>query len=177
MKKRFILFYTRSLSTVEISEAVNALEETFLVEVELGEELEPDRKCFNALRRQYISDCLLHQVKSKEVRDNENVKKIWIVGVDLYTNGFNFVFGQAELNGQAAVVSVNRLKGGVKSREIYLKRLRTEVVHEAGHIFGLEHCLNPYCVMYFSNNLKDTDRKGDKLCAVCTGKLRKTYDL
>ncbi|MCX7831908.1 MAG: archaemetzincin family Zn-dependent metalloprotease [Actinobacteria bacterium] len=172
--KHFLLYYTGSLSALEISEAVDALEKTFPVEVELGGEIEPDKRCFNELRRQYISDCLLHQIKLIGERDR---KKIWIVDTDIYTNGLNFVFGQAELNGKAAVVSVKRLKGGLESREIYLKRLRTEVVHETGHIFGLEHCPNPYCVMFFSNNLADTDRKGDNLCAVCREKLRIAYEL
>jgi archaemetzincin len=33
-----------------------------------------------------------------------------------------------------------------------------------GHTYGLQHCSDPKCVMYFSNTLGETDRKRDKFC-------------
>ena len=35
---------------------------------------------------------------------------------------------------------------------------------EMGHTFGLAHCDDPNCVMWFSNNLAETDRKGTRFC-------------
>ncbi|HYA87192.1 MAG TPA: hypothetical protein VEI57_09035 [Nitrospirota bacterium] len=39
-----------------------------------------------------------------------------------------------------------------------------------GHICGLGHCPDPKCIMFFSNNLKDTDRKETKFCSACRDK-------
>lgn len=163
------LFYTPDIVAEEISEAVDALESSGAFSAELQGSLELPSNCYNIKRKQYLSDCLLSFLKS--VKD-ESAKGLWIVGADIYTDSYNFVFGQAELNGEVAVVSSARLKSASLRREIYLKRLRTEVVHEAFHLAGFQHCSNPYCVMYFSNTVKDTDRKGENLCLVCQEKLR-----
>jgi archaemetzincin len=50
-------------------------------------------------------------------------------------------------------------------------RLVKEAVHELGHTFGLVHCPNACCVMYFSNSLGDTDRKGPGFCSACKARL------
>lgn len=42
-----------------------------------------------------------------------------------------------------------------------------EAVHELGHTFGLVHCIDPKCVMFFSNSLADTDNKNTKFCKKC----------
>nr|WP_243666411.1 matrixin family metalloprotease [Vulcanisaeta sp. JCM 16159] len=47
-----------------------------------------------------------------------------------------------------------------------------EVLHELGHSFGLDHCADPRCVMYFSNTIEDTDRKGPGYCQRCMARLR-----
>ena len=39
-------------------------------------------------------------------------------------------------------------------------RLHGEAMHELGHTFGLGHYADPGCVMWFSNTLGETDRKG-----------------
>jgi archaemetzincin len=36
-----------------------------------------------------------------------------------------------------------------------------------GHTYGLVHCRNPHCVMFFSNSLIDTDVKGPDFCQKC----------
>jgi archaemetzincin len=46
-------------------------------------------------------------------------------------------------------------------------RVLKEAVHEYGHTLGLGHCVDPGCVMHFSNTLADTDRKGDWFCPRC----------
>jgi archaemetzincin len=46
-----------------------------------------------------------------------------------------------------------------------------EAVHELGHTLRLAHCSNAGCVMYFSNSLDDTDRKGDTYCERCVARL------
>jgi archaemetzincin len=88
---------------------------------------------------------------------------VWLTEQDLFINDFNFCFGLAY--GNVAIVSTYRLRD--RDMEVYLSRLRKELSHEVGHLFGLKHCSNWRCVMYFSNTLLDTDRKTEDLCSDC----------
>jgi hypothetical protein len=43
-------------------------------------------------------------------------------------------------------------------------RAAIEAIHELAHTYRLTHCTNPRCVMWFSNTLTETDRKGTRFC-------------
>ncbi len=90
-----------------------------------------------------------------------------IVDQDLYSGNLNFVFGIAYLN--SSVISLTRLKS--ENKELFFKRAVKEAVHELGHLFGMDHCENPNCVMHFSNCLEDTDIKSEKFCEICEREL------
>lgn len=85
--------------------------------------------------------------------------------VDLCAPGRPFVFGEATLGGPCAVVSLARLRS--PDRQVLRLRALKEAAHEIGHLAGLEHCRDPRCVMFPSNEIGDTDVKGERLCEVC----------
>ena len=51
--------------------------------------------------------------------------------------------------------------------------MATEAIHELGHTYGLGHCADPRCVMWFSNTLSETDRKGTEFCLAHQAELAK----
>jgi archaemetzincin len=94
-----------------------------------------------------------------------------IIDADLYVPGLNFVFGEADLMGCCALISLTRLRQEFYSLPadsgLFFQRVAKEAVHEIGHTLGLNHCPDVRCVMHFSNSLEDTDIKSSYLCANC----------
>ncbi|HMA05591.1 MAG TPA: hypothetical protein VKO45_06650, partial [Methanomicrobiales archaeon] len=120
-----------------------------------------------------------------------------ITEADLFSPGLNFVFGIA--NRGRALISTFRLReefygparkpdgfpvrhlpSGPGGREpnatVFRRRVLVESVHELGHALGLDHCEFPGCVMYFSNWIGDTDRKGPGFCFRCARALKRLVE-
>jgi archaemetzincin len=96
-----------------------------------------------------------------EIEEEEKI--LGVVDIDLYAPGLNFVFGEADMNSGVAIISLCRLRpehyGLPPDESLFLERVIKEAIHELGHTYGLGHCHNSRCVVYFSNSLPDTDRK------------------
>ncbi len=99
---------------------------------------------------------------------------------DLYPGPkWNFVFGEASLYGGVSIWSFARYfesfrgeKDTEASRLRALRRACRLVVHEAGHTFGMLHCVTDRCTMNGSNSLSESDRHPLHLCPECLRKLR-----
>jgi archaemetzincin len=122
---------------------------------------------FDARRNQHSSHRILLWLASRRPRGA--VRVVALTDADLFIPVLTFVFGEAQLKGHAAVVSTARLAGAGLPGEAarFPVRLRTEVVHELGHTFGLLHCRNPRCAMARASSLKDVDAKEPDLCETC----------
>ena len=127
---------------------------------------------YHQRRNQYLSTAILSSiVEQKEVTSYEKI--LGIVDHDLFVPDLNFVFGQA--SPKAAVISLTRLRQTFyqlpEDQTLFHQRVLAEAVHELGHTYGLRHCKNPRCVMFFSNSSMETDRKGSAFCPACQSKL------
>ena len=99
------------------------------------------------------------------------MRAIGVTRLDLFVPILTLVFGEAELGGRCAVVSLQRLGErfyGLPAREELLReRLVKEAVHELGHTFGLRHCEDWRCVMTSSHAVDRLDVKGQEFCREC----------
>jgi len=125
------------------------------------------------LRNQYNSTWILSQILKWVPEDS--CKVLGVTSVDLYIPVLTYVFGEAQLDGKAAVVSTYRLKdelyGLPKNPSKLMERFAKEAVHELGHTFGLLHCREPQCVMYTSTYAEEIDFKSVNFCKDCFERL------
>ena len=124
---------------------------------------------YDRQRSQYFSTRILERLL--EERPVDALKIVGITNVDLFIPILTFVFGEAQLDGPAAVVSACRLHPtfyGLPSDDRLLdKRLAKETIHELGHTFGLIHCQNQACVMSASPYADRIDLKSEEFCLPC----------
>jgi len=128
---------------------------------------------YDVSRRQYNSTVLLSQLLSLE--NTPPRKLILLVDVDLFIPVLTFVFGEAQFDGIAAIVSMYRLSntfyGVEEHRSLLIERIVKEIVHELGHTFGLYHCHQFECVMRSSTYVEEIDLKKEKMCEECAEML------
>lgn len=165
----------------EVLEALKVrLKEVFLCEVETHEGIDLPQDAYSPSRNQHSSSFILKELH-KILSPGRGEKVLAISDVDLYVPQLNFVFGEAELGGPMAIISLSRLRqsfyGLPENKALFLERTVKEAIHELGHVYGLGHCPNPECVMHFSNSLLDTDRKEASFCKRCQkkGKDRRVF--
>lgn len=121
---------------------------------------------FDPSRGQYNSRILLAQLLHNRPGGADRV--LGVAGVDLFIPVLTYVFGEAQLDGPAAVVSIYRLDNQIyglpANRNLLFDRLRKEAIHELGHTHG--------CVMMSSTYVEGIDMKSHRFCDDCRRSLR-----
>jgi len=156
-----------------MEQIVQALEEVFAAQVTLGPRLALPAETFDAQRGQNNAPLVLRALL--DAAPAGPPKLLAVTGADLFIPMLSFVYGQAQLGGRGAIVSVARLRqefyGLPANAALLAARARKEAVHESGHLFGLLHCEVPECAMRLSTNIRQLDVKGDRLCSGCAAML------
>ena len=124
---------------------------------------------YDVKRGQYQSVEIMKAITRNAPGDAARV--LGITEADLAIPTLTFLFGQAQLDGIVAVVSLARLRQefyGLPADEGLLReRLVKEVLHELGHTFGLTHCHDPKCVMSLATHVGLVDSKDERYCTNC----------
>ena len=124
---------------------------------------------FDSKRNQYNSTLLLKRLVETRPRGAHRV--LGITEGDLYIPMLSFVFGQAQVGGPAALVSLARLRQEFyrfpADVELLGERIQKEVLHELGHTFSLIHCPDSTCVMSLATGVRQVDQKAIQYCDSC----------
>jgi archaemetzincin len=131
--------------------------------------LVPPDNAYDEKKKQYSSTVILRSLA--RLNDSSPAKLLAITEVDLFIPMLTFVYGQAQLSGKVAVVSLARLKpefyGLPPDKDLTVRRIRKEVSHELGHAFGLIHCPDKSCLMSLSTEIMQVDLKSENFCRSC----------
>jgi archaemetzincin len=149
------------------------LEERFLAGVRVERSLAVPRSTLNASRGQLFVSTL--NAKVHRAHPDAGATLLAITDFDLYKTSHRFVFGDADETQSVAAVSIHRLRcefyGEPSDTNVLFQRTLKECIHELGHAFGLRHCYNARCAMYYSNSIFETDNKMPHFCEICDRRL------
>ncbi len=100
-----------------------------------------------------------------------NEMRLGVTGQDIALPFLDYVYGEAQIGGQTAVVSSFRLKTAhdkypLSESKMY-ERIAKVALHETGHLLGFSHCRNERCIMSFSIGLSRLDSLQLALCSNC----------
>ena len=137
--------------------------------VDVAEAAPIPQTAFMESRNQYNSMTVIKYLAENHSRGH--IKVLGVTTKDLCTPILTYVFGEAYMGGNAAVMSCFRLYRGQSgepvSTDLFLNRVVKVALHEIGHTFNVPHCHAGRCVMRASNSLKELDEKLNYLCNYC----------
>jgi archaemetzincin len=152
-----------------VEELVGHLHRAFRSPVRIRTPWFDPEHCFDSSRSQYNSTLFLRELLNDENAGAHRV--LGVTSVDLFIPVLTYVFGEAQVEGRAAVVSIHRLRNevyGLSRDDVLLAdRLKKESTHELGHTFGLIHCPDSACVMRASTYVEEIDLKPAAFCESC----------
>jgi archaemetzincin len=159
---------------LEVLDALAAsLARIFRISCHVRTEVVDASVAFSEQRNQFHSTAILQALDL--LTKNGKFRLLGITPCDLYVPVLTFVFGEAQLDGPCALVSMHRLREefyGLQPRADVLRdRLLKEAVHELGHTFGLRHCRDWRCAMASTHAVERLDLKEPAFCRDCRAKL------
>jgi archaemetzincin len=113
------------------------------------------------LRSQYSARKILGIIESVEGARF----KLGVVQHDICTPILKFVYGESQLGGVAAVISLCRLEHEEPDR-MYMRAVKIGL-HEMAHLLGIVHCRSLGCLMDPSLNLEKLDALPVRFCSTC----------
>ena len=123
---------------------------------------------------QVLSTWVLDELLKPQVPDNA-LAYLTFTSSDLWPGeGWNFVYGQANLRDRTGVWSIYRNGNPADGNEAYdlcLRRTLHTASHETGHILTMRHCIAFECNLNGVNHQAEGDSKPLHLCPVCLRKL------
>jgi archaemetzincin len=150
-----------------LDELAAALARTFRVSCHVRDTALDAAFAFDPARRQYYSTAILLRL----IPLAGETRLLGVTALDLFVPVLTFVFGEAQLAGPCALVSLHRLReefyGLPASGGILGERLLKEALHELGHTFGLRHCRDWSCVMASTHSVERLDLKDAAFCPAC----------
>ncbi len=145
------------------------VEERFLARAVVERSLALPRSSLNVTRGQLFLTTLTSKVLNAHPEHDGTL--LVLTEFDLYKTSHRFIFGDADEAQSVATVSLHRLRqefyGEEPDANLLFQRALKESVHELGHVFGLKHCFNARCGMYYSNSIFETDNKTSYFCETC----------
>jgi archaemetzincin len=131
---------------------------------------------YSDMRKQYHAALILKKLAESR---RPHPRILALVSVDLFIPVLTHVFGEAQIGGRAAVVSLHRLKqkeeGGGVPLETFYERAAKVALHEVAHTFDLVHCKQPECIMRLSSGPGDLDGLPLFFCEYCEAFLEEAY--
>jgi archaemetzincin len=145
------------------------LKALYRVEVEVLPQRELPASAFYKPRARYRAEKLLAWLEKETPAGFTKVIGITVSDIsttkeDVFDWG---IFGLGEIDSRPCVVSTFRLGRGVLRAKM-LRRTGDVAGHEAGHTFGLQHCISPHCMMNDAGGkIQSVDESTHHLCPEC----------
>ncbi|HVX66035.1 MAG TPA: hypothetical protein VHA11_05520 [Bryobacteraceae bacterium] len=124
---------------------------------------------FDPARGQYSSSLILNALAGS--RPADAARLVGLTESDLFIPMLTFIYGQAQLGGAVALLSLARLRqqfyGMPPDPDLLIERVHKVALHELGHTFGLVHCHDQTCAMALATNIRQVDLKMARYCSDC----------
>jgi archaemetzincin len=120
-------------------------------------------------RRQYDTSKIIKALSS----DTSRVPlSLGITRYDICTPILSFVYGESQLGGRSALISLYRITD--EKIDVTCTRAAKIGLHEVGHLLGIGHCRTGDCLMCFSSTLDKLDQLKLWFCDACTYEISRS---